>query len=728
MTFNVLLGLLGATSAAALAGAWLVFKHRTPAHWSFAAGMLLLAADTAMGSLAAAASGPETALAWQQGRVWCTAFLPAIWLVFSLCYSRGNGSEFLSRWRWAIVLMFLMPVLLVAGFGAQQTLGTAEPILGLSRFISLGWAGKAAQLTFLMGLLLVLVNLEKTFRSTVGLMRWRVKFFMLGLGVILGARVYASSQAVLFSGEQLSLVGVLGGSLLLGTLLMGFSLARTGLTEIDVYPSQALLFGSLAVLLAGIYLLAVGVFAEVVAWLGGSQTFLVNSLLLLLALVGLAVLFLSDRFRQWGRRFVNRHLRRPTYDYRRVWSALTERATSQLDQTALCTEVANLIAETFNVLSVSVWIVDGSRQRLQLGASTSLTGLDANTLAGSMSLKLGDDGTDLLAAVRANPDPLDMDAARVRWVEPLKRCNQDYFGKGGNRVCIPLVAGREVLGFVMLADRVNGAWFSSEDLDLLKCLGDQLAASLLNLRLSQQLIEAREFEAFQSMSAFFIHDLKNTASTLSMMLHNLPLHFQSAEFRADALRGIAKSVERINTLIGRLSLLRRGFAVHPVSMDLNELVTAAVRQLDGILGLQVHCELVALPEVPIDLEHFPKVLTNLLLNAREAVPEGGRIRVRTGQQDGHAWVSVTDNGPGMSADFVQRRLFRPFQTTKSKGLGIGLFQSKMIAEAHGGHIEAESELGKGTTFRVFLPLTPRRPLGGESLEAKRGYAWKTCAA
>jgi signal transduction histidine kinase len=106
----------------------------------------------------------------------------------------------------------------------------------------------------------------------------------------------------------------------------------------------------------------------------------------------------------------------------------------------------------------------------------------------------------------------------------------------------------------------------------------------------------------------------------------------------------------------------------------------------------------------LDPAQIQKVLTNLVLNAREAMPAGGKIVVRTGRRNGWVVLSVSDAGCGMSADFMQRSLFRPFNTTKSSGIGIGMFHCKMIVEAHHGRIEVDSELGKGTDFRVLLPL------------------------
>jgi putative PEP-CTERM system histidine kinase len=270
------------------------------------------------------------------------------------------------------------------------------------------------------------------------------------------------------------------------------------------------------------------------------------------------------------------------------------------------------------------------------------------------------------------------------------------------------LAGERWLGCAVLADRVNGLPYTVEELDLLKCMGDQIGATLLNLQLTNELMLAKELEAFQTMSAFFVHDLKNTTSSLGLTLQNLRVHFADPQFREDALRGIASTVARINLHIERLSLLRSKLELKPVQSDLNKLVTETLEHLNGMPGVELVKELQPLPNVVVDREQMQNVLTNLLLNAREAVGNEGQIRVETTQRDGRAVLSVTDNGCGMTPDFLRNSLFRPFHTTKKKGLGIGMFQSKVIIEAHRGYIQVESEPGKGTTFGVFLPLAVDR--------------------
>ena len=113
---------------------------------------------------------------------------------------------------------------------------------------------------------------------------------------------------------------------------------------------------------------------------------------------------------------------------------------------------------------------------------------------------------------------------------------------------------------------------------------------------------------------------------------------------------------------------------------------------------------VNLPVLIADPEQIQKVLVNLLLNANDAIGTAGKIAVSTEHHDDWAILAVTDTGAGMSKDFLEHSLFQPFHTTKSKGLGIGLFHSKKIIEAHRGRIEVESELTRGTSFHILLPL------------------------
>ena len=565
--------------------------------------------------------------------------------------------------------------------------------------LSFRQAGKVLNILDLIAAVTILNNLEKTFRSTVGTMRWRIKFMILGLAVIFATRIYTLSQMMLFSEFDLTLVDIEAGALIIGCVLIAVSYFRNGMAELDVYPSHSVLQGTVTLLLAGGYLFAIGLLGQLIAFLGGAGSFRTQAFLILPGIAGLAVLLLSERFRQNIKRFVSRHFKRPQHDFRKVWLLFTQRISGILDRDSVCSVAAKLISETFNVLSVTIWRVDEQDERLVFGASTALNARDALADKRELSLQFT-----APLAIRKMARPFDLEQLNEDWAENLKRATSAQFRKGGNRICLPLSAGERWLGCAILADRVNGLPYTVEELDLLKCMGDQIAAALLNLRLTNELMLAKELEAFQTMSAFFVHDLKNATSSLGLTLQNLQVHFADPEFREDALRGIAKTIGRINLHIERLSLLRSKLELKPVQSDLNQLVLETLDHLNGMPGVELVKELQPLPNVVVDREQMQNVVTNLLLNAREAVGNDGQIRVETTQRDGRAILSITDNGCGMSRDFLRESLFRPFQTTKKKGLGIGMFQSKVIVEAHRGSIQVESEPGKGTKFGVLLPL------------------------
>jgi putative PEP-CTERM system histidine kinase len=699
---NTVLALAAGSISAALAMAAACRKRRSLATWCFSAGMLTFALESLFGAIGNDVFLPERAVFWETLSLVMKSFLPGVWLTFSLTYSRANHRDFLLRSRWLVIGAFLIPLLSLAALYSPffYIVAYKPPLQGWG--LRLNEPAKILNVLILVSTVLILTNIERTFRAAVGTMRWRIKFLVLGLGVIFGARIYTQSQALLFSGYSPNQLSVETAALLIGCTLITVAYVRSGFSEIDVYPSTAVLHTSVTVLLTGTYLFVVGVLAQIVARFGGVASFPIAAFVVLLGIAILAVLLVSDRARQSVQLFVSRHFKRPQHDFRQIWARFTRSLSTALDETALITIASRLISETFGVLSVSIWLFDAQRGRLIRTSSTSdvehaQSGDSTDAITGQ---ELG--SAELITLSR----PFDLTKAKEKWARILVR-SSSQFRTGGNPMCVPLVAGEERLGVAVLADRVRGLGYSAEEIDLLKCIGDQVAASLLKLRLTEEIMERKELEAFQTMSTFLIHDLKNAASTLGLMLENLPAHFDNPSFRQDAFRGIGSAASRINDLISRMNALRHELRLKPVETDLNLLVTEALRNFNGTLDTRLTTKFDQIPKVLADREQLQSVLTNLLLNARDALEPNGRITVETTRQGNWVALSVTDDGCGMSEHFIKNSLFRPFRTTKGKGLGIGMFQSKMIVEAHGGKIQVESEPGTGTTFRVMLPLGRR---------------------
>ena len=698
MNFDSTLALVAAFFSAALALAVIFRQRRSIASVCFAAGMLILTLESVFGVAWREALYPENAAFWKTLTLLARSLLPGVWLCFSLTYSRGAPRQSLARSRFLLVAAFLLPIGVTLAFREQLAAIQPNGEVGGDWWVNFHVAAKILNSLLLLGAVLILMNLERTFRAAVGTMQWRIKFMVLGLGVIFGARIYTRSQALLFSGEDLALINVETGALLIGCALIAVAYARRGFGELDIYPSRAVLQTSLTLLLVGSYLFIVGVFAQVAARMGEWENFQLQAFVVLLGIAILAVLLLSNRLRQRLGRFVSRHFKRPQHDFRQIWTRFTQSMSSVLDEASLCNAAARLISETFNVLSVTIWRFD-EQQRLTFAASTFQSESEVSGAARSIpAFDLNQVGHDRFLR------PFDLDRAKDGWAKSLRQLSSTQFRSGGSRLCLPLLAGDRHMGIAILADRVGALPFTLEELDLLKCIGDQVGASLSNIGLTKKLMLGKEMEAFQTVSAFFIHDLKNAASTLSLMLQNLPMHFDDPSFRADALHGIGSTVNRINHLVGSVGAFRHKLDLQPVEFDLNGLIAEELEKLNGLSEVKIVTKLQPLPKLKADREQLRSVITNLLLNARDAVGTGGQVEVETSQSDGWIAISVTDNGCGMSPAFLRDSLFRPFQTTKKKGLGIGMFQAKMIVEAHCGTVQVQSEIGSGTTFHVMLPL------------------------
>jgi putative PEP-CTERM system histidine kinase len=702
VTSGSFLAFASAFVSGALALSVVARRNRSLAHWAFAAGMLVFGVVNCLYGFQLRSSEPAAIISWQNAEWVALAMLPGPWLLFSLAFARGNYREFLKKWSAILVFSFLVPVALSIFFWDLTVTTIARNESNQHWLLRLGPSGFVLNLLLLFSAVIVLMNLERTYRAAVGTMRWRIKFMVLGLGVIFAAQAYTTSQIMLFRAVDLSWPIANSGALIVGGALIIRSLLREGNFETDVFPSHSVLHNSLTIVVVGAYLLIVGALARVVAFVGGNASFPLQAVVVLLALVLLTLVLLSDRVRLRTRRFISRHFQRPFYDYRTVWRRFTQATARRVERGDLCVEIVKLISEIFQALSVTIWLIEEGQGKLGRAASTSLTEERAREIELDPA-----ETAQIVAALNTRAEPIDLDASTEKWEVTLRRLQPDDFHKGGNRICVPLIAGGELLGIMTLGDRVSGERFSLQDLDLLKSIGDQIAANLLNIQLSQRLSQAKQLEAFQAMSAFFVHDLKNTASTLSLMLQNLPIHFNDPQFREDALRGISKTVNHINELIKRLSLLRQEISIQPVEADLNSAVIEALKCLEAAPSVELVKEFGSLPKVRLDPAQIQNVVVNLVLNAKDAINGCGRIRVETAQHNGWVVLTVTDSGCGMNPDFMQRSLFRPFQTTKKQGIGIGMFQCKMIVEAHHGKIEVQSELNKGTTFRILLP-TPAK--------------------
>ena len=700
MDFTIIIAWIAAAVTAGIAGMAFYRDPRSFVHRVFAGGMLLFALDACLHALLHQAHTPGQLVV----RLWLmqvvASFLPAAWLLFSICFARANYQEQISRWLWVLIASLALPLCLATFFGRAFYSGAPEPTADAALFIRIGASGYAWHLAWVILSVIILMNLERTFRHATGHMRWQTKFMFLGIGGIFVVHLFTDSQVILFKGVNTGLDIVKLGAILVADVLILRSLFRGKPLNVSVHLSHQFLYGSFTVLIVGVFFICLGILAWVsihFAWIGNIH---VAIFIMLVAIMGAAALLLSDRFRMQRKRFISRHFKRPQYDYQKIWENFTQRTASVTQIRDLCNIIVKMVSETLEILSVSIWLADEKQERLSFGGSTVFTDKDIERLKLS-----GQGGVELIRAMSGQSMPVDLEGRSDDWVEDLRRTYGFEETKEARiRYCVPLNAAGHLVGIITLSEKVFYEGLSFEESELLKTIADQAAAALMNLHLSESLRQAKELEAFQSMSAFFLHDLKNLASKLSLVTQNLPVHIDNPEFRADALRTISQSVTKIKSMSNRLSLLSQKLELTFKETYLNELVASTVSDVKSYIRAPIILDLNQVPPLSIDPEQVRKVIDNLLINANDAITEDGRIIVATDFRDNWAEIAVKDNGCGMSGEFIDKSLFKPFQTTKKQGMGIGLYHCRTIIEAHSGRIEVESEEGKGSTFRVLLPI------------------------
>jgi putative PEP-CTERM system histidine kinase len=267
---------------------------------------------------------------------------------------------------------------------------------------------------------------------------------------------------------------------------------------------------------------------------------------------------------------------------------------------------------------------------------------------------------------------------------------------------VPLISGTELVGFAVLATPRAAIDVNWEVLDLLKTASRQAASYLGQIEATEALLEARKFDAFNRMSAFVVHDLKNLVAQLSLMLRNAERHRNNPEFQRDMLATVEHVVGRMNHLMLQLRVGTTPLE-KPRLTDLGKIVRDV-------------CAAKAASNATIDVDLAPGVCTighderlehvigHLVQNALDATATGGSISVRLGRDDRFATIEVSDTGVGMSPEFVRDRLFKPFETTKAAGMGIGVYESWQYISGLGGQMLIDSTPNVGTRVRVLLPL------------------------
>jgi putative PEP-CTERM system histidine kinase len=277
---------------------------------------------------------------------------------------------------------------------------------------------------------------------------------------------------------------------------------------------------------------------------------------------------------------------------------------------------------------------------------------------------------------------------------------------------VPFIARQQPLGFWGISAHTSGRPLSSDEIAFIEAASNPVALTILAARMTDEIMISREIDSFHRFSSFVLHDLKNSVAMLSMLMQNAEKNMSNPEFQKEAVLTIAKAVNRQKKIISRLTEEKTEDKLSLEEVNLSALIYKTLERLriETIKSIETTVDVDNNVVIIADTAKIGSVFDNLVMNAIEAMPDGGKLTIATRPSDSHGVVAVSfaDTGPGMEQEFISTRLFKPFASTKPHGLGIGMFQSREIIMAHRGRIEVNSEPGKGAEFVIYLPGEYRR--------------------
>lgn len=676
--FQLIASTLAIILAVAYAAYVLLRQRRSLNAFAVAAGLVCFSLLEVFDLLAL--GNPDHYLAWKKLSLICESLLPLFWFAFCATFAgvyRVAGIPRLSR-----AFLVLTPAFLLFALLVDLDRFFISPDFAEESLLFLGQAGYVFYLGLLLAFICCLVQLERTFSGLGRQDRWRVKFEMLGAGTLLAMSVFYYSQGLLYRSLDMSLLPARSLAMAVGVSLMLFSRVCRGMPT-GLQVSKTLAYRSIVIAAVGIYLIGLGLAGEGMRYLGASSQRVFFAAIALLGGIVLCAVLLSETLRRKARVFLHTNFYKAKYDYRKHWLDFTQALTSARDEPALHLAILKSYCEAFSIRGAALFLRSAEGSDFRCVAVHELSPMDD----------------------MQKDHPLVAYLEQHRWVycreerpDVLSEIPAVFKGQA-IRFGVPLLFEEALEGFVLLGPPIDpGELFIYEDFDLMKVMARQATSALLNLKFAEQLSTAREMAAIGKVSAFVMHDLKNSVSNLALVVENARNYMDDPEFQRDMLETLDNSVQRMKGLIERLKNFEKKTRLELVSCELSTLVAATVAEVPKagitVAGGPVNCL--------VDRSEVAKVVQNLLLNALDATAGHGPVHLEVGS-NGMAFIRCRDQGCGMSAEFIRERLFKPFATTKKKGFGIGLYQCRQVVEAHGGRIEVKSAVGEGTEFTVWLP-------------------------
>jgi len=538
---------------------------------------------------------------------------------------------------------------------------------------------------------------EQLYRNTRAEQKWAIKYLCLGLSGMYIYDFYMYSDGLLYQRIDPVLWQARGFIYAFTVPLIGVSISRDPIWSPEIFISRRVVFHTTTLLTSGIYLMIMGVAGYYVRDFGGNWGLVAQAIFLFITILLLALFLSSRRIRARLYVLVNKHFYPYKYDYREEWLRFIRTIFASSEPKELHQNTIKSIAQIIESPGGMLWLREDNgffvcvdTWQMEKVTTREPTETSLPKFMEEHEFVISVDEFQEQPEVYNRLGYLEL----PEWVKKLQPW-----------LIIPLIYDDLLIGFIVLdhaTARKNT--FNWEDSDLLKTAARQVAAFLEQMHASEALAEARQFERFNKVSTYVVHDIKNLTAQLSLITSNAEKHKDNPLFMEDVFKTINNSVLKMNKMMEVLNgkvATSQSSNVNIISV-LEELVKN--RQISGgkpvpILG----CESTSF-FVKADKNQLLAILGHLVQNAQDATDDNGKIMISQKSSTDGVVIEIEDTGTGMSEEFIKNELFKPFKTTKgTKGMGIGVYEAREIILAIGGQIEVSSKVNIGTCFKLTIP-------------------------
>lgn len=540
---------------------------------------------------------------------------------------------------------------------------------------------------------------------------WAAKHMLIGIGTIFAFDLFFYTEALLFLRTDETIQAAQPIIAILAMPLILISARRLRDVSISLPVSRELMVSTTALLASGVYILCVAGIAYLIRGLGWTWGPTLQLIFFVGAAMVLLVVFSSTSLRHGGRRLIERNLFTFAYDYRQEWRRLVNSMVGDADGLSL-DKRALKAATTLMDADGGVLFLRDRKAALRYKSAWNIA-IDNETpeqppeaLCQALSAKRP---AIVFGQLEMQPAGLEDDHQLKSWLQNFR----DPW------IALGLLAHQDLIGVMMITRPRMQRRLTWEDLDLLEIFAHQLGSYLTVEELARQVAEAEHFDRMSKHVAFVGHDLKNLISQLSLVLQQAKHHAHNPAFVSDSFLTIGDAVEKMTCLMRRV---QDGTLETPLSdVDLGALLrSVSIEQ--RCAGIDISSDRPILVEAdPATLE---SVIDHLIDNADEASQANGKVMLSLREEDGKAIVDISDDGPGMTRDFIETELFKPFASTKSTGFGIGMYQCRDWIERWQGQLSVQSQLNRGTKVTIALPLADRNSRRTEIERSRLGKLTK----